>query len=109
MAEVYHVGSSCPLISPSGCADTSQYEKKLADYNMGTLVRRDSNRNYAEDNAILVTRAQFVAIEVSEALYSLGPPSNINLDRQESLRTKRQGVRRCPGSEESSFYIACTP
>lgn len=41
------------------------YEKSLTDYNMGSLVRGDATRPYAEDNAILVTRAQFVALEVA--------------------------------------------
>jgi hypothetical protein len=44
-------------------ADPTQYEKKLKDYNFGTLVRKDANRLYEEDNAILVTRVQFFAIE----------------------------------------------
>lgn len=41
------------------------YEKKLKDYNFGTLVRKFSNRPYAEDNSILVTRVQFFAIEIA--------------------------------------------
>ena len=43
----------------------SQYEKTVTDYNFGTMVRKDSDRLYAEDNAILVTRVQFLAIEIS--------------------------------------------
>lgn len=78
MEEIYHVCESSfvdslsrfsapgpPIMPPDLMAETPQYEKKLADYNMGTLVRKQAARNYAEDNAILVTRAQFVAIEVS--------------------------------------------
>lgn len=42
----------------------TQYEKRLTDYNFGTLVRKDADRGYAEDNSILVTRVQFFAIEV---------------------------------------------
>ncbi|ORY23987.1 putative polysaccharide biosynthesis protein [Naematelia encephala] len=41
------------------------YEKKLKDYNFGTLVRRDAERGYTEDNAILVTRVQFFGIEIA--------------------------------------------
>jgi len=41
------------------------YEKKLEEYNFGTLVRRNSERGYDEDNAILVTRVQFFAIEIA--------------------------------------------
>jgi hypothetical protein len=46
-------------------ADSLQYEKKLTDYNFGTLIRKDAHKLYDEDNAILVTRVQFFAIEVS--------------------------------------------
>ena len=42
-----------------------QYEKKLTDYNFGTMVRKDADRMYDHDNCILVTRVQFFAIEVS--------------------------------------------
>lgn len=41
------------------------YENKLTDYNFGTLIRRDADREYSEDNTILVTRCQFDAIEVA--------------------------------------------
>lgn len=41
------------------------YEKTLTDYNFGTLIRQDASRGYAEDNCILVTRVQFVALEVA--------------------------------------------
>ncbi|GFZ47844.1 Protein PBDC1 homolog [Saitozyma sp. JCM 24511] len=41
------------------------YEKKLTDYNFGTLVRKDAHKLYDEDNAILVTRVQFFAIEIA--------------------------------------------
>lgn len=41
------------------------YEKTLTDYNFGTLIRRDADREYAEDNCILVTRAQFVGLEIA--------------------------------------------
>lgn len=41
------------------------YENSLTDYNMGSLIRGDALKPYAEDNAILVTRAQFVALEIA--------------------------------------------
>ncbi len=43
----------------------NQYEKLVPDYNFGTILRQDATREYAEDNSILVTRTQFLAIEVS--------------------------------------------
>jgi len=41
------------------------YEKRLTDYNFGTLIRKDAGKLYAEDNSILVTRVQFFAIEIA--------------------------------------------
>ncbi|BEI81256.1 hypothetical protein CcaverHIS002_0204160 [Cutaneotrichosporon cavernicola] len=40
------------------------YEESLTEYNFGTLVRKDSDQTYSEENSMLVTRAQFVAIEI---------------------------------------------
>jgi hypothetical protein len=53
-----------------------QYEKIVPDYNFGTILRQDARRGYAEDNGILVTRVQFLAIEVSLiVLCGVVPPS----------------------------------
>lgn len=41
------------------------YENSLTDYNFGTLVRKDADNLYSEENSMLVTRAQFVAIEIA--------------------------------------------
>ncbi|ODN79613.1 hypothetical protein L202_03556 [Cryptococcus amylolentus CBS 6039] len=41
------------------------YEKKVTDYNFGTLVRARSDELYTETNSILVTRVQFFAIEIA--------------------------------------------
>lgn len=43
----------------------------MTDYNFGTLIRRDCERAYDEDNAILVTRVQFFGLEVSQRAQSL--------------------------------------
>lgn len=53
-----------------GCDElTWQYEKRVTDYNFGTLIRRDCERAYDEDNAVLVTRVQFFGLEVSIRLF----------------------------------------
>jgi hypothetical protein len=36
----------------------------LTDYNFGTLIRKNSEEAYGQDNTIFVTRVQFFAIEV---------------------------------------------
>ncbi|KAK0205544.1 DUF757-domain-containing protein [Desarmillaria ectypa] len=41
------------------------YEKKVKDYNFGSLIRTDAREEYGEKNTIFVTRIQFYAIEIS--------------------------------------------
>ncbi|TXT13054.1 hypothetical protein VHUM_01455 [Vanrija humicola] len=43
----------------------ANYEQSLPDYNFGTMLRARSDELYSEHNAILVLRAQFVAIEIA--------------------------------------------
>eukprot|EP00112_Aurelia_sp_Birch-Aquarium-sp1_P004690 Seg153.13 transcript_id=Seg153.13/GoldUCD/mRNA.D3Y31 product="Protein PBDC1" protein_id=Seg153.13/GoldUCD/D3Y31 len=41
------------------------FKGKVEDYNFGTLLRLDCSKGYSEDNTILVTRIQFIAIELA--------------------------------------------
>ncbi|KAK8847483.1 hypothetical protein IAR55_005341 [Kwoniella newhampshirensis] len=41
------------------------YEKRVTDYNFGTLIRRNAEQLYSEDNSVLVTRVQFYALEIA--------------------------------------------
>jgi len=41
------------------------YEKKVKDFNFGSLIRTDARQEYAETNTIFVTRMQFYAIEIA--------------------------------------------
>ncbi|OCF32521.1 cytoplasmic protein [Kwoniella heveanensis CBS 569] len=41
------------------------YEKRVTDYNFGTLVRRRADELYSEENSVLVTRVQFYGIEIA--------------------------------------------
>ncbi|TFY59932.1 hypothetical protein EVG20_g7608 [Dentipellis fragilis] len=41
------------------------YEKKIKDYNFGSLIRTDAEKEYSETNTIFVTRIQFYAIEIA--------------------------------------------
>ncbi|KAL0565621.1 hypothetical protein V5O48_016403 [Marasmius crinis-equi] len=43
----------------------NRYEKKIQDYNFGSLIRTDAREEYGERNTIFVTRIQFYAIEIS--------------------------------------------
>merc|ERR1712226_268157 len=41
------------------------FKGALTDYNFGTLLRMDCKDDYSGDNCILVTRIQFLAIEIA--------------------------------------------
>lgn len=41
-----------------------QYEKKIDDYNFGTMVRADPKTDYTQEGTIFVPRMQFYAIEI---------------------------------------------
>lgn len=42
-----------------------KFEKEIDDYNFATMLRLDSTDEYSESNTILVTRIQFLAIEIA--------------------------------------------
>lgn len=42
-----------------------QYEKKVQDYNFGTLLRLNAHEGYTEANTMFVTRMQFYCIEIA--------------------------------------------
>lgn len=62
MEELHHARE---LVDLPSCPSSCQYEKRVTDYNFGTLIRRDCEKAYGEDNCILLTRVQFFGIEVS--------------------------------------------
>ncbi|EHL01900.1 putative UPF0368 protein C3E7.07c [Glarea lozoyensis 74030] len=41
------------------------YEKKVEDYNFGTMLRTDPKVEYEQDTSIFVPRMQFYAIEIA--------------------------------------------
>lgn len=41
------------------------YEKKVDDFNFGTMVRNSNKVEYEQDNTIFVPRMQFYAIEIA--------------------------------------------
>lgn len=42
-----------------------RFKDALEDYNFGTLLRTNCNGDYTQDNSMLVTRVQFLAIELA--------------------------------------------
>ncbi|XP_070845013.1 protein PBDC1 [Chaetodon trifascialis] len=43
----------------------NQFEGLVEDFNYGTLLRLDCEKDYTEDNTIFATRVQFFAIEIA--------------------------------------------
>ncbi|KAI0033016.1 polysaccharide biosynthesis-domain-containing protein [Vararia minispora EC-137] len=43
----------------------AEYEKKIKDYNFGSLIRTDSEKEYSEKNTIFVMRMQFYVYEIA--------------------------------------------
>ncbi|KAK7913933.1 hypothetical protein PG985_011636 [Apiospora marii] len=41
------------------------YEKKIDDYNFGTMVRADPKTDYTQEGSIFVPRMQFYAVEIA--------------------------------------------
>ncbi|CCC69977.1 hypothetical protein NCAS_0D03960 [Naumovozyma castellii] len=47
------------------------FEKKVEDYNFGTLLRTDSNAEYGQDTTCFVVRIQFYAFEIARNRHKL--------------------------------------
>ncbi|SHO79863.1 Similar to S.cerevisiae protein YPL225W (Protein of unknown function) [Malassezia sympodialis ATCC 42132] len=43
----------------------NKYEKKVADFNFGTLIRTDASDEYTQSNTIFLTRFQFYVFEIA--------------------------------------------
>lgn len=43
----------------------AEYEKKVEDYNFGTMLRASPKTEYTQDGAIFAVRMQFYAIEIA--------------------------------------------
>ncbi|ORX72261.1 DUF757-domain-containing protein [Linderina pennispora] len=43
----------------------NKYEKRVKDFNFGSLVRIDCKGDYTEENSMFVTRTQFYCVEVA--------------------------------------------
>ncbi|XP_034457564.1 protein PBDC1 [Hippoglossus hippoglossus] len=43
----------------------NQFEELIEDFNYGTLLRLDCEKDYTEENTLFATRAQFFAVEIA--------------------------------------------
>ncbi|KAJ8588044.1 DUF757-domain-containing protein [Rhizopogon salebrosus TDB-379] len=69
------------------------YEKKVKDYNFGSLIRTDARQEYGETNTIFVTRIQFYAIEIARNRLGLndGAHEIAKADAEKERLKKEQG------------------
>ncbi|KAG8950134.1 hypothetical protein FRC04_007989 [Tulasnella sp. 424] len=54
-----------------------RYEKKINDYNFGTLIRPDCKEEYTEKNSMFVARTQFYAIEIARNRLGLNDETHV--------------------------------
>ncbi|VEU20668.1 DEKNAAC101561 [Brettanomyces naardenensis] len=47
------------------------FEKKVEDYNFGTLIRVDASEEYTQENSIFGVRLQFYAVEIARNKHGL--------------------------------------
>ena len=57
------------------CLRSSRYEKKVKDYNFGSLIRTDARQEYSETNTIFVTRIQVRRLSPSLTTFLWSSPS----------------------------------
>ncbi|KAI3611869.1 duf757 domain-containing protein [Moniliophthora roreri] len=67
----------------------NRYEKKVQDYNFGSLIRTDAQEEYGERNTIFVTRIQFYAIEISRNRLGLNDKAH-ELAKAEAAKEKAE-------------------
>lgn len=48
-----------------------QYEKRVDDYNFGTMLRKSAKDDYSQDSVIFAVRMQFYAIEIARLVMSV--------------------------------------
>ncbi|XP_065071661.1 protein PBDC1-like [Rhopilema esculentum] len=80
------------------------FKGKVEDYNFGTLLRMDCSKGYLEDNTELVTRIQFLAIELARNRRGLNQ-FHLNEDKKtdNDVRSDKQTVEKaCTVTEEGA-------
>ncbi|KII91843.1 hypothetical protein PLICRDRAFT_38701 [Plicaturopsis crispa FD-325 SS-3] len=65
------------------------YEKKVKDYNFGSLIRTDAREEYGESNTIFVTRIQFYAIEIARNRLGLNDAAH-EIAKAEAIKDKER-------------------
>ncbi|KAK7682665.1 hypothetical protein QCA50_013079 [Cerrena zonata] len=68
------------------------YEKKIQDYNFGSLIRTDAREEYSETNTIFVTRIQFYAFEIARNRLGLNDRAH-EIAKEEAAKEKAKAER----------------
>ena len=58
----------------------TEYEKKIEDYNFGTMLRADPKTEYSQEGTIFAVRMQFYAIEIARLVRRPRGPTCANLN-----------------------------
>ncbi|EEB17247.1 conserved hypothetical protein [Pediculus humanus corporis] len=64
------------------------FKDKVEDYSFGTLLRKDCTGDYTEENSILVTKIQFLAIELARNREGLNDSVRIKYSKKNSNTNK---------------------
>ncbi|KIK27241.1 hypothetical protein PISMIDRAFT_675106 [Pisolithus microcarpus 441] len=79
-------------------AFVNAYEKKVKDFNFGSLIRTDARLEYSETNTIFVTRMQFYAIEIARNRLGLNDTIHeiAKADAERELLKKEKEAAKAP-------------
>ncbi|KAI0048668.1 DUF757-domain-containing protein [Auriscalpium vulgare] len=77
------------------------YEKKVQDYNFGSLIRTDASKEYNETNTIFVTRIQFYAIEIARNRLGLNDKAH-EIAKEEARLEKEKAEKKKAGKKKST-------
>ncbi|KAI0786981.1 DUF757-domain-containing protein [Abortiporus biennis] len=69
-----------------------EYEKKVKDFNFGSLIRTDCRDEYGERNTIFVTRIQFYAYEIARNRLGLNDKAH-DLAKEEAAKEKAKAEK----------------
>ncbi|KAF9458254.1 polysaccharide biosynthesis-domain-containing protein [Collybia nuda] len=79
----------------------AEYEKKIKDYNFGSLIRTDARDEYGETNTIFVTRIQFYAIEIARNRLGLNDRAH-EIAMAEAAKEKAKAEKEASKKKKSS-------
>lgn len=69
------------------------YEKKVEDFNFGTLMRNDPKAEYTETTTIFVQRMQFYAIEIARNKLGLNDWIKEIVDKEEAKKAQEEAKK----------------